>query len=98
MNTLIYLIIYIICGFLSYGLLLGLTVKLYPESKNFIFSIFISLFGPIGLIVTIILNLIISERLYWKIKPLTREQRWEAHHKQWPSLSRKEFDEDIWCN
>lgn len=77
------------CGYLNYGYTLGSLTHKYPDSDHVAISIFMAVGGPIAAPAV----LITAQPMHWRTKPLTTEERWDAFHKNAPSLSREYFEQ-----
>lgn len=83
------MIIWIACGFFNYGSALGYFTHEFPWDNHVGIARFMALTGPFGLPPTLIFN----THLWWRIAPMTIEERWAAHAEHFPGLTRKYFDE-----
>lgn len=79
---------WLVCGFFGYGFALGDFTKRYPWSNHFPFAFWWGLFfGPISASIAGI-----KGGFEFRLKPLSKEQSWQAHHSEWPLLDRKYFE------
>ena len=76
------------CGVLAYGFTLGKFTEEFPWSRHAGFAAGIGCFGPFGLLVVLILSEGVRKL---RFKPLTTEQRWQAHKEKWPLLDYSYF-------
>ena len=84
---LIILIFWITCGYIAHGYALGYFTHKFPWSDHASFCRFAYIFGPFALV-----GELLHPPLHYLQTPLTIEQRWEAFHKEWPILSREDFE------
>lgn len=75
------------CSYVDYGLTLGYFTQHWPQESQTGFAVGMAVFGPAGLVPA----LMVAPH-HWRTKPLTTEERWQAFHEQWPSLSRDYFE------
>lgn len=90
MSLLIIIAIWLGCGFVDYGLMLGYLTHLAPEQANVGFSVAAACGGPLSIPAVLAL----TAPYHWRIKPLTTEQRWEEFDRQWPTLGRAYFEQN----
>jgi hypothetical protein len=90
-KTVIYLIVlgWLLCGFLSYGCMLGSQSAQYGEfGSRFAQALCSILLEPIGLFATALTYGTSNFRL----KPLSKEESWKIHQKKYPSMDYEEFE------
>lgn len=83
------------CAFLSYGMTLGTFTEGFPDMSNIGVSIFFGAFALlVGPLYTVVLigSLAAVGHINFKLKPLSREQRWEIFKKKYEFLGRDYFD------
>jgi hypothetical protein len=73
---------WVVCGVIGWGLTLGDFTTEFPAYKNWGIAAFIALTGPFGVFVSIIMNIIHHGQLNFRLKPLTKEERWDAFVKE----------------
>jgi hypothetical protein len=81
--------IWIACGVIGYANVLGWFTHRHPYFRHTGAAIFVGMTGPFGLPGAFI-N---CGLVHWRLKPLTKEQAWQAHKSKWPSLSYSDFEE-----
>lgn len=85
-----FVIFWLLCGFVGYGLTLGYDTHQWPDQDNVGFSVFIGAAGPFGMVA----SLCLSRPYHWRLKPFTTEERWKAFHESAPHLSREYFEQN----
>ena len=81
-------IVWVVCGFLAYGLILGHFTHEFPYMNNARYAMLVGCTGPFGLLVMIMFNLIdCNGTFYWRVKPLSVYKRWEIYQKEYPLTS-----------
>lgn len=84
---------WIVCSFVSYGLILGGFTHRFPYFRQAQNSFISCLFGPVSLLSALIFLWLSPEmRWYWRVRPLTKAERWAAHKNEWPSLTYDDFE------
>lgn len=94
MKRTLFVIGWLICSFISYGVGLGTMENRFPYFREFGVSIALSTLGPFSLVGEFVSFPISGLPLHWKLLPNTKEQRWEAHKKRWPLLDRDYFEQN----
>jgi hypothetical protein len=89
MKKLWIVLLWIGCSYADYGLTLGYFTKHYPQDSHIGFAVGMATGGPLSLPAALS-----DTPLHWRTKPLTTEERWQAFHEQWPSLSRDYFERE----
>lgn len=79
-------VLWIICGFLNWGMTLGRFTDLYPEFNQVPIAAFMAAAGIPGIVPATVFGY-----GHWCVVPLTRQQSWEAFHKKFPDLSYSDF-------
>jgi len=82
---------WLICGVIAYGVILGTFTRRFPWSRSAIMALLLAIFGPITLISSLIFAAG-TGHFGFRLVPLTKEQRWEAHKRSFPELSRAYFE------
>lgn len=77
---------YLATCYLSWGLTLGYFTHRYPYFKN-TNTLWLCIGGPCALIVALC-----HPPYHWRIRPPDKEERWAAHQKAWPQLTREYFE------
>lgn len=86
-------VVWLVIGLVDYGLLLDCYTTRYPAFKfDRGLTVGSLLGGPISLIATYLTGQY-TGRL--RFTPFTKQERWEAHQRLWPSLSRLHTFEDF---
>lgn len=83
-------VLWIPCGYLNYGLLLGGFTHQFPYMPNMTEAVVGAIIGPFGTPAALIVP---GPPYHFLLKPKTVEERWQIFHEQLPSLSREYFDE-----
>ncbi len=81
------LLIWMLCGFASWGLTLGDFTYEFPYHGNKGISAFMAAVGPFGLAAALI-----HDSHHWRVRPLSKKERWEIFHKSTPTLSYEYFE------
>lgn len=76
------------CAVLAWGLTLGSFTARYPYARHGNIATWMAGAGPIGLIVALF-----HPPYSFLLRPLSREERWREHRREFPYLSRAYFDE-----
>jgi hypothetical protein len=87
MKKVFLLLFWICCGYLNWGLEIGYLTNRFPESDHRGFAALCAITGPFCIPASLA-----DWPLHWRTRPMTIEERWEAFHAQWPSLSREYFE------
>lgn len=82
-------VLWIVCGYLSYGYALGDFTSEFPADDNIGISVFMAAAGPFGLIAATVAG----GTNHWRLKPLTTEERYQHFHSEFPDLDRAYFDQ-----
>lgn len=87
----------LVCAVASWGLTLGSFTQNFPYMKHtgicITFFIFGLVLGPICLIALITICLM-DQRVSFRLKPLSKEERWRIFHKQFNTLDREYFEQN----
>ena len=94
MKKVMIVLVWLFCEFLTWGVSLGCFTHRYPSSNHTGICALLTVLGPCGLIASSISSVVSSGHIYWRVVPMTKEERWGAFHKRWPSLSRQEFEDN----
>lgn len=84
----LFVLIYALCGFLAWGVTLGALAHRFPYSRHVCVVTILAAAGPCGLIAC----LAMLEWRYWRLKPFTKEERWEIFKGNFDSLNRADFE------
>lgn len=87
MTVAIVVVGWLVCSFLTYGLLLGTFTHRYPYMRNTKDAIVLSVFGPFGVVVELMLG-----DFKWRLKPPSKEERWQAFSEEHGILGRAYFE------
>lgn len=89
MAILVFLLLWGLSGLAGYGFTMGYFTKRYPAFDHTFTAMLIAIFGPLGLLAAII-----KGDGSFRLKGLTKEERWAEHQRLWPTLSRAWFEKD----
>lgn len=89
MKMIIFILVWIACGVFSYSSALGYFTYKYPWRRNTRFAVRMATLG----ILSVPASLICGDIHHLRLRPLSTEERWEAFHKEFPSLSKDYFEE-----
>ena len=92
-TTVLILVLWLACGYVSYHLNLGNWTHGYPDQDHRAFANACYIAGPIWL-----LPALLESPYRWQDKPLSCEQRWEYFHRKWPELSKEWFNTSRNCD
>lgn len=81
-------LLWVCCGAYNWGKTLGAFTCDYPTADNRYIAALEALTGPLGVIAPTPHGW--GKPILWR--PLTKEQRWDAYHHAYPSLSREDFE------
>jgi len=85
--------VWVACGVIACGLTIGYSIHRWPEFRVGPFPIGISLLGPVALLAALLL----CYPYHFSFRPLTKEERWEAHQREYPDSTREDFEKtDLW--
>ena len=87
MKKTLFVVGWLACSFVDYGLMLGHDTHRWPDQEAQSAAIFFAFPGPFTLPVVLL-----SNPYHWRLKPLTTEERWGAFHELYPNLNREEFE------
>lgn len=79
--------LWLVCGFLNWGMIMGKFTDEYPEFNQVPIATFAAATGVPGLIASFVFG-----AGHWRLVPLTKEQSWEAYHKLFPDLAYSDFE------
>jgi hypothetical protein len=80
-------LLWLACSYANWGLTMGYFSHEYPDQSNIGISTFNAFGGPFALPASLTL-----QPRYWRVKPMTVEERWQAFHENFPHLTRAYFD------
>ncbi len=96
MKRMCFTVFYLTCSVLGWGVMNGTTACNNPWMTSGYLSGAVAALGPIGLVAASA-SAVDDESMYgrgfhFRMRLLTYEQRWQAFHREYPSLSRYYFD------
>lgn len=82
--------VWLACARLAYAIYLyDFSVRFpWADNRDRVFAFVVTVTGPIALLVV----LLAVDRYGLRFKPMTVEERWQAHQKRFPFLGREYFD------
>jgi hypothetical protein len=92
MKKVIVIVVWVICGYVNYGMTLGYFTHKFPYVSNVSTAITMTVLGPFGTPVVLISS---APTYHWLTKPKSAEERWEIFHKEVPHLDRDYFEENL---
>jgi len=89
--TFLIIVLWLSFGFVGYAIELGYFTKRYPYHDHNPIGLLAGclIFGPISALAAFIMW-----GPYFRVRPLTKEQRWNAFNEMFPSLGRSYFERD----
>lgn len=89
MLTVLLVIGYLATAFVCYGVTYGaLTHEFYEQRSHFLASILFGLLIVPGIVSSIMYSCFVGG-VYWRIKPLTRAERWASYKQKFSCLAEK---------
>lgn len=81
-------VVWVVFGVFAYGLILGDWTHSYPDQKHYA-SFFFGIISPAALFPVI--YLLATRRLkYFRLRPLSRQQRWSEFERKFPLLAKED--------
>ena len=81
-------LLWVLCGILAWGYTMGEFSSEWPYFNHINIASWMAAFGPVGLGVAYL-----SGKGEFRLRPMSKEERWEAFHKAFPALDRSYFEE-----
>jgi hypothetical protein len=92
-KEIILVLVWILCGVTTFGLMQGTFTEKFPWCSHYVSSAIMGTLGPIGLIGTIVAIPVCHQKYTFRFIPMTKAERWKAHHDRWPTLPYERFEE-----
>jgi hypothetical protein len=77
-------------GFGAFGLALGCLSDEFPYMNHLRAALLMAVLGPVGLFAVSIVEI---GNWRWRLKPISRSERWLIYRKEYPTLSREQTEQ-----
>ncbi len=84
-------VLYIAFGVLNWGLTLGYFTDRFPYFPNCIVAFMMAASGFFATPAILIVNYVTFKSFHWKVKPYTKEERWEIFQQQGLGLLGRDY-------
>ena len=82
---------WVLVGVWAYGQTVGDFTAHYPTQRPpMVLAIICGVFGPVGLFVVLLTS---DYQFHFRLKPLTKQKRWEAFQRRYSGLSYEDFED-----